>query len=185
MKLNFRPSPRAVPKLYKEVGLDYEKKVIDPASQEVLKAETALHSVVEILRRRPDMKASVQTKMKTWLARYDIDLEEVAIAEVDFDDDYEKAIRAKQVQEQQALAKEYQLQMAKQDAEIARTTAKGQADSLRSKGEGEAEYNRQVSASLTSALVEVKGVEKWDGKYPTYMGSGSGGGLFLTMPQGK
>ena len=185
MKLNFRPSPHAVPKLYKEVGLDYEKKVIDPAAQEVLKAETALHSAGEILRKRPEIKSSVQTKMKNWLVRYDINLEEVAIAEVDFDDEYEAAIKAKQVQEQQALAKEYQLQMAKQDAEIARTNAQGQADSLRIKGQGESEYNRLVSASLTSALVEVKRVEKWDGKYPTYMGSGSGGGLFLTMPQGK
>lgn len=55
--------------------------------------------------------------------------------------------------------------------------AEGSAKSLIIKADAEAYYNRTVSGSLTPQIVEMKRLEKWDGKYPvTY---GVNGGLMI------
>jgi DNA-binding transcriptional regulator YhcF (GntR family) len=51
--------------------------------------------------------------------------------------------------------------------------ARGFADSLKIVADGEAYYNRTVSASLSNTLVQMKALEKWDGKTPIVSGGGS------------
>jgi hypothetical protein len=52
MVLNYRLHPDRAPEVYKSIGLDYSAVIIDPAAQEVLKANTATHNAAEILLRR-------------------------------------------------------------------------------------------------------------------------------------
>lgn len=59
-------------------------------------------------------------------------------------------------------------------------TAKGEAESRRLQAEAEAAANLIIARSLTSALVEYKRVDKWDGHLP-YIQSGSGGGMILNV----
>lgn len=40
--------------------------------------------------------------------------------------------------------------------------------------DAEAYYNAQVASSLTPEMVQLKQVEKWDGKLPTYSGVTNG-----------
>ena len=54
--------------------------------------------------------------------------------------------------------------------------AKGRADAKKIEADGEAYYNRTVSASLTPALVNIKALDKWDGKTPIVSG---GNGTFI------
>lgn len=46
--------------------------------------------------------------------------------------------------------------------------AEGEALALKIKGDAEAEYNRKISASLSSLIVQQNMIEKWDGKLPVY-----------------
>lgn len=50
------------------------------------------------------------------------------------------------------------------------------AQAKRIQADAEAYYNAQVASSLTPEMVQLKQVEKWDGKLPTY--SGITNGLF-------
>lgn len=69
-------------------------------------------------------------------------------------------------------------------AEAARQKAQGEADALIIKTEAEAKArlvssvseakaNQVVQSSLTPQVIQYKAVNNWDGKLPTYMGSGS------------
>jgi regulator of protease activity HflC (stomatin/prohibitin superfamily) len=69
-------------------------------------------------------------------------------------------------------------------AEAARQKAQGEADALIIKTEAEAKArqvssaseakaNQVVQSSLTPQIIQYKAVNNWDGKLPTYMGSGS------------
>ncbi len=184
MVLNFRLSPDRAPDVYRSIGLDYSAVIIDPAAQEVLKANTATHNAAEILLLRPAIKADVQRELTAWLAKYGIELKEASLANIRFDQAYEKAIEAKQIEEQKAEQKRYELIQAQRQAEIiaaaakgrgdaAREEAKGVADATRIKGDAEATYNTKVSSSLTGPLIQQQYLSKWDGRLPQYSFGGN------------
>jgi len=173
MVLNYRLIADRAPDVYRSIGLNYSGVIIDPAAQEVLKANTALHNAAEILIKRPAIKADVQRDLTTWLAKYGIEMKEAALANIRFDPAYEKAIEAKQIEEQNAEQKRYELIQAQRQAEIVAAEAKGVADALRIKGEAEAAYNSKVSASLTPVLIQQQYLSRWDGKLPQYAFGGN------------
>jgi regulator of protease activity HflC (stomatin/prohibitin superfamily) len=186
MVLNYSVIPERAPEVYRNIGLGYSSVIIDPAAQEVLKANTATHNAAEILLTRPAIKADVQRELTVWLAKYGIELKEAALANIRFDAAYEKAIEAKQIEEQKAEQKRYELIQAQRQAEIAAATAKGKgdaareeargvADALRLRGEAEATYNARVAASLTPVLIQQQYLARWDGRLPQYSFGGGGG----------
>ena len=197
MVLNVRLIPDRAPEVYKGIGLNYSAVIIDPAAQEVLKAQTATHNAAEILLKRPAIKNDVQRDLTTWLAKYGVELKEAALANIRFDPAYEKAIEAKQIEEQKAEQKRYELIQAQRQAEIVAAEAKGKgdaalaeakgvADALRVRGEAEATYNQKVSASLTPVLIQQQYLGKWDGKLPQYsFGSGATPLVSLPVPGGE
>lgn len=193
MVLNYRLRPDKATEVYQGIGPNYASIIIDPAAQEVLKANTALHIATEILHQRPKIKADIQKDLTTWLANYGIEMKEAALANIRFDAAYEKAIEAKQIEEQKAEQKRYELIQAQRQAEIvaaqakgqgdaARERAKGEADATRIRGEAEATYNQKVAASLTSTLIQQRYLERWDGKLPQFSAGGSTPGMLFNLP---
>jgi regulator of protease activity HflC (stomatin/prohibitin superfamily) len=195
MVLNYRLLPDKATEVYQRIGPNYASIIIDPAAQEVLKANTALHIATEILHQRAKIKADVQKDLTAWLAKYGIEMKEAALANIRFDAAYEKAIEAKQIEEQKAEQKRYELIQAQRQAEIAaaqakgqgdaaRERAKGEADATRIRGEAEAAYNLKVAASLTPTLIQQRYLERWDGKLPQFSagGSGSAPGILFNVP---
>src|SRR5206468_3927094 len=83
--------PDGPPEVYKSIGLNYSSVIIDPAAQEVLKAQTATHNAAEILVRRQAIKFDVQSGITQWLTKYGVELKEASLANIRFDANYEKA----------------------------------------------------------------------------------------------
>jgi prohibitin 2 len=194
MVLNYRLLPEKAPEVYQKIGVNFANVIVLPAAQEVLKANTALHVANEILRQRPKIKLDVQETLATWLAKYGVELKEAALANIRFDKAYEKAIEDKQIEEQRAEQKLYELTQAQRQAEIVAATAKGkgdaaraqaegEADALRTKGEAEATYNAKVAASLTPALIQQQYLVRWNGQLPQYM-LGADNSVLLQLPGG-
>jgi len=193
MVLNYRLRPDKATEVYQRIGPNYASIIIDPAAQEVLKANTALHIATEILHQRPKIKADIQKDLTVWLANYGIEMKEAALANIRFDAAYEKAIEAKQIEEQKAEQKRYELIQAQRQAEIVAAQAKGQGDAAREKAKGdaeairirgaaEAEYNQKVAASLTPTLIQQRYLERWDGKLPQFSAGGSTPGILFNFP---
>jgi prohibitin 2 len=194
MVLNYRLVPDKAPEVYKTIGLGFSGIIVDPAAQEVLKAQTATHIAAEMLLKRPVIRSDVQRDLTAWLAKYGIELKEAALANIRFDSNYEKAIEAKQIEEQKAEQKRYELIQAQRQAEIVAAQAKGKgdaalaeakgvADALRIKGEAEAAYNARVASSLTPVLIQQQYLAKWDGRLPQYSLGGSATPL-IQLPGG-
>jgi regulator of protease activity HflC (stomatin/prohibitin superfamily) len=200
---NWRPSGDVMASLYKNYGMEYATKIIPPAVRESVKAEVAKYKVTELINKRPEIHHNVQANINTWLNKYGLEVLEIAIGDIDFSDNYDKAIEAKQVQEQQALQKQYELQKTKTEAEMAAAKAKGEADSkiaeatgaaesvklaaqaeadaLKIRGEAQADFNRKVSESLSPLLIQAEYLKRWDGKLPVYT-LGSGSSTMLMLP---
>jgi len=184
MVLNYRVVPERAPEVYRTIGLAYSSVIIDPGAQEILKANTATHNAAEVLLKRPIIKNEVQQALAAYLNKYGIELKEAALSNIRFDAAYEKAVEAKQIEEQKAEQKRYELIQAQRQAEIVAAEAKGKgdaalaeargvADALRIKGEAEAAYNARVAASLTPVLIQQQYLARWDGKLPQYTFGGN------------
>lgn len=203
---NWRPRGEALGDLYKDYGTDYANKIIPPAVREAVKAEVAKYKVTELIAKRPEIHRNVQATINTWLNKYGLEVLEVAIADIDFSDKYDAAIEAKQVQEQQALQKKYELDRTITEAQMAAAKAKGEADSkiaeatgnaesvrlaaiaeaeaLRVRGEAQSGYNLKVSSTLTPSLIQSAYLQRWDGRLPTYT-LGTSSNVMLMLPDVK
>ncbi len=97
-------------------------------------------------------------------------LVDLPINNIDLTDDLERAIEQKQIKEQEALAKRYELEKAKREAEITIVNAEAEAKAVRIKGD-----------ALRSApeVIELEIAKKWDGKTPSTVVVGKGGGNVL------
>lgn len=194
VQMNWRPDPEKMPTLYRTFGTTYAEKIISPALNEAIRAEVSRHKVSELIVQRPTIRASVQSAVAEWIKRHDLILVEMAVANIDFSEKYDEAIESKQVEEQKAAAKIYELRgvvteaekreaQAKGDAAAVRAAAQGKADALRIEGEAQAQYNRLVAESLTGLIVDRMKVERWDGKLPVYMLSSAT--PLIALPEGK
>ncbi len=74
------------------------------------------------------------------------------------------ALNAKIAATQQAQQVENELRQAEAEAKKQVATAKGKAEAILAEAESQAKANELLSKSLTPQLVEIKRIEKWDGK---------------------
>jgi len=196
---NFHLRPDAALAMFERVGADWETTIISNAESETLKAVIATFPVADVLARRVEIKASVSDALAAWLTKYGIELDEVSISNISFSPEYADAIEAKQVEEQRALQRTYELQGAQTQAEIAKAKARGEADAAIEKARGEAQTitlradaqataNERLARSLSgpggdAALLSVQ-IEKWNGVLPATIAGGDGR-IFVTTNAGK
>ena len=160
--LNYHINPNTVNKLYQEVSKDYESRIIQPAIQEAVKATTAKFIAQELVDQRPVVKDSIKMMLTERLDRWNMTVDEFSIVNFDFSDQYEQAIEDKQAAQQRALEAKNDLDRIKTEAEqkIAQATAEAEAIRIQATA---------VNAQGGKDYVELKKIEKWDGKLPTQM----------------
>ncbi len=175
MALNWHIDPVKVNTVFQRIGDETQilERIINPAVSEVLKAATAKKNVEEILTKRTELKEEIDRALKTRLANYGLAVDDVSLVDFGFSPEFNKAIEAKQIAEQEAKQAEFVALKASKDAEAEVNRAKGQA-----------EAQRLQRLTLTGELLQKQAIEKWDGKFPTYMG-GNGPLPFINITPGK
>jgi len=161
--LNYRLAAEKAPIMYKEVGLDYESTIILPVVQETVKSCTALYKAEELVTKREASKAQIDSMLKDRLAARHIVVEAVSITDFDFSENFNAAIEAKVTAEQTALAAKNKLEQVKYEAEQTVAKAKAEAEAIRIQAEA-------ITSQGGKDYVQLKAVEKWDGKMPVYTG---------------
>lgn len=150
--LNYHLAPDDVGYLYQEVGLDYENIIIIPAMHEAIKAATALYRVEDVLSKRAEIKQRIQQELSERLGQSHIVVDQFSIANVEFSDEFDQAIERKQIAEQAAQQKEYELQAAQKDIEIAIARAEAERESTIKQAEGRARARELEAAAEANAL---------------------------------
>jgi len=113
------------------------------------KADAVTKDLTEI---KNKVLTMVQSNVKGLVLVNDIPITHIALPEV-----LTKAIAEKQVMEQQALQKRYELDKANKEAEITVANARAQAESIKLQTE---------ALAKSPQLVQYEAVKKWDGKLP-------------------
>jgi regulator of protease activity HflC (stomatin/prohibitin superfamily) len=168
--MNFHIDPAYVNDLYQKVGLDFADKVIDPAFNDFVKEVVPTYPIGEILPKREEIRKRAMTKLGDNLARYHIIVDDIYFANIRFSPEYEGAIEAKQVAQQQVETQRQVLAQREIEAQQKVATAKGEAESILVVAQGQAKANDALSRSITPILVQYKGIEKWNGILPQVSG---------------
>ena len=168
--MNFHIDPSYVNDLYQKVGLDFANKVIDPAFNDFVKEVVPIYPITEILPKREEIRKRAMMKLGDNLARYHIIVDDIYFANIRFSPEYEKAIEAKQVAQQQVETQRQVLAQREIEAQQKVATAKGEAESILVVAQGQAKANDALSRSISPILVEYKGIEKWNGILPQFTG---------------
>jgi len=168
--MNFHIDPAFVNDLYQKVGLDFADKVIDPAFNDFVKEVVPTYPIGEILPKREEIRKRAMTKLGDNLSRYHIIVDDIYFANIRFSPEYEGAIEAKQVAQQQVETQKQVLAQREIEAQQKVATAKGEAESILVVANGQAKANDALSRSITPILVQYKGIEKWNGILPQVSG---------------
>ena len=168
--MNFHIDPSFVNDLYQKVGLDFADKVIDPAFNDFVKEVVPTYPIGEILPKREEIRQRAMKKLGDNLSRYHIIVDDIYFANIRFSPEYEGAIEAKQVAQQQVETQKQVLAQREIEAQQKVATAKGEAESILVVAQGQAKANDALSRSISPILVQYKGIEKWNGILPQVSG---------------
>jgi prohibitin 2 len=172
--LNYRPDPDRVGDLIREIGTDYESKVIDPAIQESVKAATAQYTAEELITQRPLVSQSIKEVLLARLTSRGIVIEDLSVTEFNFSDEFSRAIEAKQVAEQDALRAERELRRVQIEAQQKVAQAEAEAEARIAVAQAEAEALRLQREVISAELLQLRYIEKWNGVLPNVMSGDSG-----------
>lgn len=168
--MNFHIDPAFVNDLYQKVGLDFADKVIDPAFNDFVKEVVPTYPIGEILPKREEIRQTAMKKLGNNLSRYHIVVDDIYFANIRFSPEYERAIEAKQVAQQQVETQKQVLAQREIEAQQKVATAKGEAESILVVAQEQAKANEVLSHSITPILVSYKSIERWNGSLPQVSG---------------
>lgn len=163
--VNYHVSPEATTKLYQEIGLDYQARILQPAVQEAVKAATAQFTAEELITKRTLVKDQIVLSLQNRLSERSITVEDVSITDFDFSDSFNSAIEAKVTAEQNALAAKNKLAQVEYEAQQRITQAKAEAEAIKIQAEA-------IQAQGGKEYVDLQAINKWNGILPQFTGSG-------------
>jgi len=180
--VNYHPDPEAINTLYKEVGLNYQNRIIAPAVEEVVKQVTANYNAEELITKRPLVKSDIELEITKRLNVYNLITEVISITDFQFSSLFSSAIESKVEAEQKALKAENDLRRIEVEARQRAAQAEGLALANIAEANGEAEAIRIINAALAQNpnYLEWLKTQAWDGKLPLVVGSG--GTPFIQIP---
>ena len=180
--VNYHPDKEAVHRLYKNLGLDYENRVIQPAIEETVKQVTANYNAEELITKRPLVKADIESSIAARLAQFEVVTEVISITDFEFSPLFAQAIESKVEAEQKALKAENDLRRIEVEARQNEAQAIGKANANIAEAKGEAEAIAIINKALAENpnYLEWLKTQAWDGKLPLVVGEG--GTPFIQIP---
>ena len=180
--VNYHPDTEKVHFLYKEIGLSYENRVIQPAIDETVKQVSANYNAEELITKRPLVKADIENAIRDRLNQFYIETEVISITDFEFSPLFAKAIESKVEAEQKAQKAENDLIRIEVEARQLEAQAVGLAAANVAEAQGEAEAIGIINDALSNNpfYIEWLKTQAWDGKLPLVVGEG--GTPFISIP---
>ena len=147
--VRFNPIFNKIGYLHEQFGVNYINILVVSEVRSSVRQVAGRYSAEEIYStRRAEVEQTIKDETLNVLERNNIDMKALLIRSINLPAQIRGAIESKLQQEQEALAYEFRLQREESEAERRRIEA-----------EGIANYNRIINASLTSNILQQRGIE--------------------------
>lgn len=153
-------------KLYRAFTGNHVRSMMVPRVKDAVQSQVARYTIEEFIAKRDQLSKDIYNDLENTFAGYGVTLTNVSIIDHDFSDDYEKAVEAKKIAEQQVEEERQKQQklIVEQENKVKLAELEVEKKKL------EAEANKIVTDSLSKEILQKQMIEKWDGKLPYVTG---------------
>lgn len=163
--VNYNVNRDTVNSLYREVGVGYEDIIITPAILESIKSTMAQYTAEELITKRSEVSNQIQTALTEKISNRGFAITEFNITNIDFSEEYDRAIEAKAVKQQEVVTAQAELE--KQRIQNEKEIAIAEKD---------AKVMELQNSQITENTLKLKRLEvmqaminKWNGVMPSTM----------------
>lgn len=167
ISVRFKPQEDNVWKLHQQVGPEYMSKIVIPDVRSSIRTVIAEYNVLDVYsHKRRDIQDKMTNELQRTFKKYYLELNEVLIRNVRFSEEFQKAIEAKQVAQQDAQRMEYVLQKEKQEKQRKIIEAEGEAKSISIRGSAltanprliQYEYIQKLTPTIKAVITDQKSI---------------------------
>lgn len=156
--LNYSISKETALNIYNTLGTSYADNIISPVLHESFKSASSQYTAEDLIKNRTEVKEQVLASVKERLGQYGVVVADLNIVNLSFSAEFDSAIEAKAVAQQQVETAKQELEKAKIEAEKVKTEAQAQA-----------EAQRLQQNTLSDLMIKKMWIEKWNGELPSTM----------------
>lgn len=161
--VNYNVNKDTANSLYREVGQEYESIIISPAILESIKSTMAQYTAEELITKRSEVSGKIQEALTEKISSRGFAITGFNVTNIDFSAEYDKAIEAKAVKQQEVIAAQAELE--KQEILNKKEVAIAEKD---------AKVMELQNAQITENTLKLKKLEvlqnfvsKWNGVMPS------------------
>lgn len=174
-----KPDVSYLARIFRNLGLDWDERVLPSIGNEVLKAVVAQYQAEQLLTVRDKVSAAVRSELTKRAAEFNILIDDVAITHLSFGSEFTKAVESKQVAQQEAERARFVVMKADQERKAAVVRAEGESEAARliseatrTAGAGMIELRRiEAARDIASTLAKSRNV--------TYLPGGNGSNMLI------
>jgi regulator of protease activity HflC (stomatin/prohibitin superfamily) len=173
--LNYRLQQNAAHLMYRDVGRDWDDKLVPQVVLGTLKEVVGKWDAVDLISNRDKAATTAYDQIRANLAERNVEVSRFEITDIAFTREFENSVEQKVIAQQKAIEEQNRTKQIEEQARQKVLSAEAEAKSIQI---------RAQALERNAKLVEWEAVQKWNGVLPQYM-LGNGATPFINLNPAK
>jgi prohibitin 2 len=173
--LNYRLQQNSAHLVYRDIGRDWENKLIPQVVLGTLKEVVGKWDAVDLISNRDKAATTAYDQIRANLAERFVEVSRFEITDIAYTNEFENSVEQKVIAQQKAIEEQNRTKQIEEQARQKVLSAEAEAKSMQIRAE---------ALEQNAKLVEWEAVQKWNGVLPQYM-LGSGTMPFINLRPDK
>jgi prohibitin 2 len=173
--LNYRLQQNAAHLMYRDIGVEWEQRLIPQVVLGTLKEVVGKWDAVDLIANRDKAGQTAYEAIQSNLAERNVEVSRFEITDITYTHEFENSVEQKVIAQQKAIEEQNRTKQIEEQARQKVLSAEAEAKSMQIRAE---------ALEQNAKLVEWEAVQKWNGVLPQYM-LGNGTMPFINLQPGK